>query len=118
MESLADFDVAADVGGAPLQLDATRRATVEWAAFDYLTAHYVTRGFECDLVEADKKGLDLKVNGGAVKFLVEVKSCSRGIQTGRVDTLRIFCEGLPSISGSLSTGGRHAQWRSSITVCP
>ena len=56
MESLADIDVAADEGGAPLQLDQTRRARVEWAAFDYLSAHCETRGFECDLVEADKKG--------------------------------------------------------------
>ncbi len=37
-----------------------------------MIAYYVTRGFECDSVEADNKGWDLEVTKGAVKFLVEV----------------------------------------------
>ena len=76
MESPADFDVAASVGGAPLQPDPTRRAGVERAAVDFAIAYYVTCGFECDSVEADNKGWDLEVTKGAVNLLVEVKGCS------------------------------------------
>ena len=76
MESPADFDVPAGVGGVPRQLDPTWRARVERAAVDFVIADYESRGFECDSVEADNKGWDLEVTRGAVKLLVEVKGCS------------------------------------------
>ena len=76
MESPADFDVAAGVGGAPRQLDPARRAEVERAAVDCVIAYYEAHGFECDSVEADNKGWDLEVTRGAVRLLVEVKGCS------------------------------------------
>ena len=76
MESPADFEVAAGVGGAPRQPDPARRARVEQAAVDFVIAHYEGRGFECDSVEKDNKGWDLEVTRGAVKLLVEVKGCS------------------------------------------
>ena len=80
MESPADFEVAPGDGRASRRPDPAQRANVERAAVDCVIAHYESRGFECNSVEADNKGWDLEVTRGAVKLLVEVKGCSGNSQ--------------------------------------
>ncbi len=59
-------------------VDALLRKKVETAAVECVVSYYESKGYNCVSVERDNVGWDFVCTQNEVKYLVEVKGCSRG----------------------------------------
>lgn len=63
-------------GGVPRQQDPLKKAKVEKAAIELVTAHYEAMGYIVNSVERDNVGWDLEASESGITLLLEVKGLS------------------------------------------